>query len=207
MIFQRSGGEKKPPSAAHMYVESLFQLLSAVHPLTDVFKRALEKELIPLSPPKNYILLDPPRVSAHVYFLVSGFAISYSFVNGRKMTEAFWKPGQVMVAFESFFEQTPSLEVIQLLEASEVLCLSYTSVQELLARFPESQALYRDVMNRHYARCRARVRDLQRLRASERFEKLLEAFPEIELIAPQDAIASYLGITPQSLSRLKRQKG
>lgn len=198
--------EWKPSSIPVMQAESLFRFLSSVHPLGNEFKSALEKELILLSPPKNYVLLDPPRISEHAYFLVDGFAISYSFVKGRKVTEAFWKSGQIMVAFESFFEQIPSLEVIQLLEPSEVLCISYASVQRLFALYPEAQILYRIIMNRHYTHCRNRVRDLQQLSASQRLDKLIAAFPNIELIAPQDSIASYLGITAQSLSRLKRQK-
>lgn len=189
-----------------MTTDGLIQLLSTIHPLSEDFKKALEKELIPLTLPKNRLLLDPPRIADHAYYLDSGFAMSYSFADGKKITESFWQSGQIMVAFESFFEQRPSMEAIQLMTKSDLLCISYASVQRMFERFPEAQLLYRGVMNHEYEASRGRRRDMQRLTAFERFEKLIAAFPDIELIVPQDSIASYLGITAQSLSRLKRKR-
>lgn len=189
-----------------MSTDRLFHVLSSIQPLSEDFKTALEKDLIPFTLPKNYILLDPPRVSEHVYFLDNGFAMSYSFFDGRKITESFWQSGQIMVAFESFFEQQPSLEAIQLMTKSDVFCISYVSAQRMCESFPEAQKLYRAIMNHEYADSRRRIRDMQRLNALQRYEKLLVTFPDIELIVPQDSIASYLGIAAQSLSRLKRTR-
>ncbi|HMG88838.1 MAG TPA: Crp/Fnr family transcriptional regulator [Chryseolinea sp.] len=189
-----------------MNTNGLFHVLSSIHPLSEDFKKALEKELIPFTFPKNHILLDPPRTSEYAYFLDKGFAMSYCFIEGKKITESFWHSGQIMVAFESFFEQQPSLEAIQLMTKSDVLCISYASVQRMFETFPETQKIYRGVMNHEYEENRRRMRDMRRLNALQRFQKLLLTFPDIELIVPQDAIASYLGITAQSLSRLKRNR-
>lgn len=188
-----------------MNAEGLFEVLAAYHPLSDAFKHALEKELIPLSLPKNHLLLEAPKIATHAFFLEEGFAMSYSFLNGRKVTENFWKAKQIIVAFESFFEQAPSMECIQLMRKSDVLCISYESVQKMFEAFPEAGQINRVIMNRHYAQSRARMRDMQRLNAMQRLEKLLATFPDIEMIVSQDAIASYLGITAQSLARIKRK--
>lgn len=190
-----------------MINDALFKILSAIHPLSEDFKKAIETELIPLSLPKNHILLEAPAIAGHAYFLEKGFAMAYSFEEGRKITEAFWRSGQIMVSSHSFFEQVPSMEYIQLMEKSELLCISYAGIQRMFELHPEAHAIYRVIMNRHYAHSRGRVRDLQYLSALQRHEKLLNVFPNIEQIVPQDCIASYLGITPQSLSRLKRQQG
>ena len=189
-----------------MNAEGLFNVLAAYHPLSDEFKNALEKELILLSLPKNHILLEAPKIATHAFFLDKGFAMSYSFLNGKKVTEDFWKSKQIMVAFESFFEQTPSMESIQLMRKSDVLYISYDSVQKMFELFPEAQRIYRGIMNRHYAQSRTRIRDMQRMKAKQRLEKLLAGFPNIEVIVSQDAIASYLGITAQSLARIKRKQ-
>jgi len=189
-----------------MNAEGLFNVLAAYHALSEDFKKALKKELIPLSLPKNHLLLEAPRIASHAFFLEKGFAMSYSFFNGKKVTETFWRSGQIMVAFESFFEQTPSMGFIQLMRKSDVLCISYDSVQRMFELFPEAQRIYRGIMNRHYSQIHARIRDMQRLRASQRLEKLLVTFPNIEMIVSQDAIASYLGITAQSLARIKRKE-
>jgi CRP-like cAMP-binding protein len=188
-------------------ITELFKVLSAIHPMSKSFKRALEKELIPLSFPRHHLLLATPNISGHVYFLSSGFAMAYVFINGNKVVEAFWKSGQILLSSNSFFEQVPSVESIQLMAKSDLLCISYDSVQRLFAAYPEATHLYRIIMNRHYEQNGNRFQDFRRLSAQQRLEKLLGIFPDIEQTVPQESIASYLGITPQSLSRLKRQKG
>ena len=91
------------------------------------------------------------------------------------------------------------------MEGSDLLCLSHAALYRLFDKHQETHYLYHKIMNRHYAKCRARIYEIQRLSASQRFVTLLKAYPNIEQIVSQDNIASYLSITPQSLSRLKRQ--
>jgi len=190
-----------------MNTHGLVQYLSAIHPLSDDFVLALKKELIQLTFPKYHHLLEALRISDYAYFLNSGFAMAYTFHEGNKVTETFWKPRQVVMSTMSFFEQIPSMESIQLMEKSEVLCISYAGVHRLFSKYPEALHLFRIIMNRHYEESRTRIHEIKRLSASKRFEKLLVVYPGIEQCIPQDCIASYLGITPQSLSRLKRHDG
>jgi hypothetical protein len=74
----------------------------------------------------------------------------------------------------------------------------------LLQDFPEANAIYRMVMNEYVEQLRERIHDMQHLSAVDRFKKLHDRLPRIEQIVSQEYLASYLGITPQSLSRLKR---
>lgn len=181
----------------------LIELLSTICPLTDAFVHALKKELTHLSLPKNYHLLEAPKISEHAYFIDRGFAMSYVFVEGRKQTEKFWTSGQIIVSPKSFFEQTPSKEFIQLLQVSEVLCINRKAVFKLFKEYDEASQIYRVVMNQYLEQSRQRYTDLRALNARQRFEKMLMEFPEIEQIVSQENIASYLGITPPSLSRMK----
>ena len=189
-----------------MNTDALFKVLSAIHPISEDFKASLKEELIPLSLPKNYLLLEAPRIAEFVYFIENGFAMSYTFQEGKKLTEAFWKSGQIMTSANSFFEQVLSMEYIQLVEKSELLCVSRAGVQRLFDQHREAHFLYHKIMNKHYVHCRARIHDIQLLSASQRFETLLKLFPDIEQAITQESIASYLSITPQSLSRLKRER-
>jgi hypothetical protein len=188
-----------------MNFDWLFCVLTTIHPVSEKFKLAVEKELIPLDLPKNYFLLEAPGVSRHAYFLNTGFAMSFSFVEGEKHVDGFWQPGEIIMAARSFMEQVPSLEYIQLMERSEVLCISHESVMKLFERFPEANAIYRLVMNQYYEQAKEKLRDWQYYSAQQRHEKLLRRFPRIEQIVAQQYIAAYLGIKPQSLSRMKRQ--
>jgi CRP-like cAMP-binding protein len=189
-----------------MNLERLFEVLSAMQPLSDSFKVALEKEMVHLSLPKDYFLLEAPKVSEHAYFIAEGFAMSYTFIKGKKQIERFFASGQIIVSPKSFFEQTATDEFIQLMEQSDVLHIHYSAVLQLLQNFPEANAIYRMVMNQYLEQFRERVHDMQHLSALERFKKLRKHFPGIEQVVPQEYLASYLGIAPQSLSRLKRTR-
>jgi len=182
----------------------LFQVLSAIHPLSEDFKSALAREITHLSLPNYYLLLEAPKIAEHAYFLANGFAITYTFINGKKQIEYLWTVGQIVVSARSFFEQVPSKEFIQLVKQSEVLYISYASTIRLLETFPEANFIYRVIMNQYLENSRERIRDLQHLNAVERYQKLSTSFPHIEQIISQEYIASYLGIAPQSLSRLKK---
>ena len=131
--------------------------------------------------------------------------MSYTFMEGEKQVEGFWISGQILVPAKSFFEQVPSAEFIQLMEQSEVLCMSYAGVSRLFDAFPEANSISRAVINQYYENSLGRIRDMQRLTSMQRYARLINTFPRIEQVVPQEYIASWLGITPQSLSRIKRR--
>lgn len=189
-----------------MSFDRFFQVLTGINPISEKFRNAIEKELIPLSLPKNHLLLEAPKVSDHVYFLQSGFAMSFAYVEGQKLVDRFWKPEQIIMSPKSFFEQVPSLEFIQLMESSEVLCINHKNVMQLLEEFSEANFIYRVVMNQYYEQSREKFMDMRQLTAEARHSKLTRTYSRLEQIISQEFIASYLGITPQSLSRIKRQR-
>lgn len=189
-----------------MKTQQLFDLLSAIHPLSDELKSSMRRELTSLSLPKGYLLLEAPRVADMAYFLVEGFAMSYTYIKGKRQVECFWGQGQIVVSTKSFFEQTPSKEFIILTVQSDVLCMSYDSVTRLFSDFPETSYISRVIVNQYFESCRERLHDHQYASTEERFDKLVATFPTIEQVVTQEHIASYLGITPQSMSRLKRRK-
>jgi len=185
-------------------MDKLIELLSSIEPLSERFKRALRKEMVMLPLPKNYMLVEAAKVADHAFFLNSGFAMSFRFINGKKHIEEFYKNSRIILSPKSFFERSPSSESIQLLEQSEVLHITYASVIALLTQYPEADIIYRATMNLYYEESRERIHDLQHLSAVERYEKLNIMHPNIEQLVPQEYIASYLGIAPQSLSRIKK---
>jgi CRP-like cAMP-binding protein len=190
-----------------MNTEKLFSVLSAIHPISPDFKESIERELTPLSLPAGYLLLEAPKVEEHAYFLDSGFAMSYTFLKGKKQVESFWGPGQIIFSARSFFEEVPAREFIQLMQTSELLCISYKSVKKLFEIYPVATYIQRIVMNQYLELERDRIRDLYSASTADRLSKLVNHYPGIEQIVPQENIASYLGITPQSLSRVKKRSG
>jgi CRP/FNR family transcriptional regulator, anaerobic regulatory protein len=187
-------------------MEGMYKVLSDFIPLSEDFKKDLEQGLIPLSLPKNHFLLGPPKTAEHIFFLVKGFVMGYSFDDGQKRVDSFWGPGDIILSQAGCFEKISHGEFIQLMETSEVLCLPHKALAGLFETHKEARALYRIVLGGYYINSRERFVDLQRLTLRQRHEKLLARYPHIEQKLPQEHIASYLSITPQSLSRLKRQQ-
>lgn len=190
-----------------MHAQNLLDVLAGIVPLSDGFKEAVQRLTVRLSLPRKYRLLQAPQVADQAYFLEKGYAMSYHFVRGKRKVETFWASGHIMLSPKSFFERVPSTEFIELIEQSDVLCLNHGSVQQLLRDFEEARYIHQVVMNQYAERERQRLHDRQYLRAEEQYEKLLATFPGIEQHVTQRAIASYMGITAQSLCRMKRRLG
>jgi CRP-like cAMP-binding protein len=186
-------------------MKNLIAYLETFHPLSDGLKSYLTDNLVPASFPTRHMLLEVPKVASHLYYLSDGFAMSYTLNREGKVTENFWKKGQIIVAFESFVYQRPSFEVIQLLSPSDLLCLSYDKMQEMYTAFPETNLISRLLISQHCMRLKRRVRMMKYGNYQDQYRKLLEHYPNLERIVTQRSIATYLGITPQSLGRIKRE--
>lgn len=183
----------------------LFTLLSGIVPLSEAFEKALSAEVIPLSLPSRYMLLESPKVSDHAYYIESGHIMTYTFFKGKKQVEGFFGPGQILFSPLSFFAQVPSKEFFQAMSSVELLCVSFKSTQQLLSNYHEANQIQRALMLQYFERERERMHDSVQLHTAERHEKLLRRFPWIEQVIPQESIASYLGVTPQTLSRIKKE--
>jgi CRP-like cAMP-binding protein len=183
----------------------LFTLLSGIVPLSEAFEKALTTAVVPLSLPNRYMLLESPKVSDHAYYIESGYVMTYTFFKGKKQVGGFFGPGQILFSPLSFFAQVPSKEFFQSMSAVELLCFSFQNVQQLLADYPEANQIQRAVMLEYFEREREKMHDSVRLHTAERHEKLIKRVPWIEQVIPQESIASYLGITPQTLSRIKKE--
>lgn len=189
-----------------MSIQKLFEVLSAFHPLSPDFKEALGKECRPIFFPKGHHLLQAQTAAHHVFFLLSGFAVGFRYERTQRVVTNFWQPGEIVFSPKSFFDQSPQDDIFQLTVDSELLSLSHTSFVKLAEEFPVAGRLARDITANYYARSEERIVDMHTLDAWERYTKLLDAYAGIEMQVSQELIASYLNITPSSLSRLKAER-
>jgi CRP-like cAMP-binding protein len=185
--------------------EELFKLLASMYPISAAFSAAVENVLVRLSLPKNHTLVEPPNVASHVYFILSGFAVSYSYIKEKKSIDWLWPAGEIIVSAKSFTERRPSNEFIELVQPCELVCISHKNLAKLFDSFPETHYLYRATMNQYFEHSRERLSDMKNLTALQRYDKLTKRISFIEQTLSQEQIASYLGIAPQSLSRMKRR--
>jgi CRP-like cAMP-binding protein len=187
--------------ASHAF---LFRELGKLARFSTAFKGALGRELSSATLPEGHRLFKAGAVADQVYFLESGLAMSYTESRGQKIVDAFFGPGELVTAPGSFIGQTASKQSVLLLEKCKVSWLSHASALKLLASYAEARFLLTTVLSRYMDHELAQRLCQKRLPALVRYRHLLKRLPALSDSTTQEDIASYLGITPQSLSRLLR---
>lgn len=188
-----------------MNTDRLFDVLGAMHFLPADFREALKRELNFVELPRGHYLLQAHTAAHHSYFMENGFAVAFQYRKDWRIVTGFWQPGEIILSPKSFFRQLPADEIIQLTADSKLLSLSHHSASKLIETSHVANLLARDITVEYFAKSQERIVDFHILKAWERYTKLLKMYPGIELNVSQELIASYLNITPQSLSRLKAE--
>lgn len=184
-------------------MEQLFEYLSAIHPLSEGLKEALIQRLVPIALPKKSYLLRKGQVCKYISFVSKGLVRCFYLREEREISSWFMKEGDVIISVESFFKQQPSYESIQVLEDSELLSLRYEDLQQIYRDFPEFNFVGRVLTEKYYTLSEQRLYSLRMQRASERYAHLMEHYPDIIRRVPSTYISTYLGITLETLSRIK----
>ncbi len=153
---------------------------------------------------KNALLLQPGRVSDEYLFMDSGLLRAFVHnVEGQEVTTGFYSSGQVAFEVSSFFNRTPSQEYLQALTICSGWYITHAQLNALFHSRPEFREFGRSVLVRALASLKARLLDQITEPATTRYEKLVQANPEILQHAPLKYVASYLGVTDSSLSRIR----
>ena len=115
----------------------------------------------------------------------------------------FWLEGEVMVALDSFCRQVPSSFSIELLVDSELFAVSYRALDRLSVQVPGYRLLERHIVEAYLLRIYRHYYERSSLPAQARYDKLMSERPQLFQVAPVKAIASYLGMFPDTLSKLR----
>lgn len=153
---------------------------------------------------KNEHFLKFGEVSHHVAFIGKGLAMHYKMQDGMEIPIDFTTEGEWLAYLTSFTNGTPSDMGIKVLEDTKLLRLSATNMQQLFQKQPKFAALkgfYTEVSFMSYAQHAA---DMTMLNGKQRYYKFMTEKPQLVNRVPQYYIAAYLGITPQSLSRIRK---
>jgi CRP-like cAMP-binding protein len=185
----------------------LLETLSFIAPLPAPLQSRVNKEAITENFGRKHLLLRPGETSRRLYFIRSGFLRAF-FVdeNGKECTTWFMGKGDLMISVYSFFTQNPAHEYIEVLQDSKLQSISWQQLNAYYADFPQGNLLGRIVTQKYYIMSEERAIFLRTQTPNLRYEKLLEQHPDIEQQTSQNNIASYLGISRETLSRIRRKK-
>jgi CRP-like cAMP-binding protein len=151
---------------------------------------------------KNEILQPIGRTCKTIYFLRSGIARIYYYKDGIDITEYFAFEGNIIARAESLFAGKPSQKAIQVLEDSEMIAINALQLFKIYDLFPSIERLFRLIFEAAYVDTINRIESIQFHSAEERYLALLKEKEIIQKI-PLKYVASYLGITQVSLSRIR----
>lgn len=165
-------------------------------------KIALEKICSSISIKKGENLQNFGQTCKTIYFLKSGVARIYYYKDGVDITESFSFEGEIIARVESLFTGNPSQKAIQILEDAEILAINAVSLFGLYDTFPQIERLFRLIFEAGYVETVRRIESIQFHTAEQRYQALLKK-PNLLQRIPLKHIASYLGITQVSLSRIR----
>jgi CRP-like cAMP-binding protein len=186
-----------------IFLAMMAQIAPLPEPLKTRFKQYLRTDRLP----KKHVLLRPGEVSRRIYFIISGFARAYFLdQNGREKTTWFMSSGDVMISVYSFFTREKAMEYIDLLEDSCLLSISWRQLQLVYQDFPEFNLLGRLLTEKYYVLSEQRMILLRMRKPEERYRFFLKIYTSALQRVPQHIIASFLELTPETLSRVRSKQ-
>ena len=168
---------------------------------------AIREKITTIKLKKGDAFLSSGQISNRVGFLEKGVLRIFYLSNDKEHTSYFNVENRnpFVASFTSFLQQKPSHESIIALEDCTIHCLPYSELQKLYSTFSDMERLGRILAEQNYLMAIERIQDLQQQKADFKYDKFLSLYPGLMNRIPHHYISSYLGITPESLSRIRKK--
>lgn len=180
----------------------LYNFLDQHYKIAPTSKLALDEICTSSSLKKNELLQNFGQTCKTIYFLKEGIARIFYLKDGIDITESFSFQGNIIARVESLFTGKPSQKAIQILEDAEIIAINATKLFKLYDTHHDIERLFRIIFEHAYVDTVNRIESIQFHSADERYKALLDETNYVQRI-PLKHIASYLGITQVSLSRIR----
>ena len=196
----------KSDSSEAEYLSAFRAFIAQYVVLTEREWQRTNESLETLHIPANTSLLREGEVCRHLYFLNKGI-VRFFVMNddGKDTTKFFTTEHELFTSQQSFSSQVLAREYIESLEETHLFTITYDALQRLYEEVPKWHIFIRRVLQAVNGMTEGIYMDSITLTAEERYRRLLQDEPEIALRAPLKHIASYLGVTPESLSRIRKK--
>lgn len=191
--------------AMNCELAQLRQVIEQLSPISDEAWQEMASLFTPLSLNAEQYFISAGQQASSIAFVTSGAMREYFItLEGKEYNKAFIFKGDGTGSLFDLISQQPSIASIQATTQTELLVADYQAFSALYDRFPCCQRLGRLHAQHMFMLKARREYELLTLDALARYQSLLSRHPDIEQYVPQYHIASYLGITPVALSRIKK---
>lgn len=184
----------------------LNQLISKNVKLSDSEKELCNRYFEPVLYPKNRIIEEEEKIPQYLYFVVSGFVRLFHYNDkGDEITTHINCPPGFITSYTNFVNQNKSEENLECITECELLRITKADLDLLIQQSPAFKDFSFLVFQQSLSYNEKRAKDLATLTAEKRYLKLITENPEILHNVPMQYIASFLGMNPKSLSRIRKQ--
>lgn len=193
---------KQPEPVA---IASLLTVLSQLYPLSPEAQRYLWDHVTSYTLPKRKLLLKEGTTCEHIYFVVKGALRGFTREGSKDITTWIVIENELVSSILGLDEQVKAIENIQALEKCELLCLTLAELELMYEKFPETNILARKILQRYYSDAEKRAFIARLTKAENKYRHFLARHRALANRIPLKYIASYLGVTLETLSRIRKK--
>ncbi len=182
----------------------LMQVLGSITPLSAPFQERISNQILTEAFKTKHLLLQRGDTARRIYYIKEGFLRAYIVdENGKECTSWLMGKNDLMISVYSFFTQRPADEYIEVLDDCILQSITWNQLQSYYADFKEGNYIGRVLTEKYYILSEERSIFMRTKTPEERYKILLQQHSQIEQLTTQSNIASYLGITRETLSRIR----
>lgn len=164
---------------------------------------ALESIIVPHKYLKGQIILSEGDVDRDIMYVARGMTRQFYYKNGKELTEFIATEGNIVMCIESLFREQPTRIQVEALEPTWIYSLPKDELERVALHNTNIQILYRKILEESLIISQVHA-DLVRFEtAQDRYQKMCKLMPQVVLRAPLVYVASYLQMTPETLSRVR----
>ena len=163
----------------------------------------LESILVPMKFGKNEMVLREGETCNNIYWVVKGLVRQFYYKNGKELTEYMATENSIVMCIESLFLKQPTHLQIKTIEPTVLIAIPKVELEAVAMKSVNIQILYRKILEESLILSQVHADMLRFESAQDRYQKLIKRQPQLVLRAPLVYIASYLQMTPETLSRVR----
>lgn len=187
-------------------VENVIAKILSTCPLSEGTIKLLKELTVPVSVPRKTVMIEAGKTNGYAYFIEQGITRSFWRIGGEEFTTSFSTSGDIVFSMDELYYGKESEEFVETIEQSSCFRIAIADLRHLFENNLELCNWGRIIHQNEYRRIHRSHRDRLALSAMERLEAFEKQFPYISNSVNLGYIASYLGMTQPTLSRLRSAK-